>query len=106
MYRHFEYQNGANPYITFTDKRFFEMLLRYDVEQKGRSMFYVYGPRDHAMTTYRQKKHVLRDFAIGWQYNYANMGYSYSDLAEWAAFFTEYGRKYGLLSEFRENAII
>lgn len=49
---------------------------------------------------------LSRAIAQQWQADFANFNYSYSELAEWQNFFEEYGKKYGLIKEFKENAII
>jgi hypothetical protein len=53
---------------------------------------------------YSEKKEILADFARELQTN--NMFDSFGNIAAWGAFFEEYGRKYGLLREFRANGII
>lgn len=55
--------------------------------------------------TYADKKAFLRDLAI--QYSWFDCdGLSYGELAEINAFFERNGKRYGLLEEFRENAIV
>jgi hypothetical protein len=48
-----------------------------------------------------------RQHAIDWQ-NWASdeQNLSYSELAEWQAYFTILARKFDLVDEFKENAII
>ena len=55
---------------------------------------------------YSHKKTALRNFAIEWQRSQATLSTSYEELALWSGFFEKYGKKYGLLGEFRENGII
>ena len=64
--------------------------------------------------TYQEKKEQARQKAINfksemsaekWDYTLEN-GYSYYELIDWQNFFTNLGKKYGLLKEFRENGII
>ena len=57
------------------------------------------------MSTYQEMKEKARNEAIDWQYNAANENYSYGELAAWYAHFERLGRRYGLLTEFRENGI-
>ena len=108
MWVHFEYWNGSNPYITKTSKALFDMFLKYYTTQTGNNSFYISGLREWNghRKPYEGKKEVLRAVAIDWQADFTNRNYSYSELAEWQGFFEEYGRKFGLLREFRENAII
>ena len=54
--------------------------------------------------TYAERQQDLREKAIFWQA--AEYDWSYSELADWNEYFRENGKRYGLLQEFRENAII
>ena len=54
--------------------------------------------------TYAERKQDLREKAIFWQT--VEYDYSYGELALWNDYFRENGKRYGLLQEFRENAII
>lgn len=56
--------------------------------------------------TYQELKEAARQEAIDWQEWMAEQNLSYGELAEYAARFEATGRRYGLLREFRENAII
>lgn len=100
MYNHFEFMEG-NPYITMNNQALFKMICKYHLRFVGDECFYVEGLRKKA-----PKKDILRDFAIEWQLDFANRNYSYGELLEWQGFFEEYGRKYGLLREFKENCTI
>lgn len=55
--------------------------------------------------TYEQLKEEARQEAIDWQLNFSNHNYSYGDLAYYGDHFYKLGKRYGLLKEFRENAI-
>ncbi len=55
--------------------------------------------------TYTDKKAGVRQEAIGWQTSFQDKNYSYGELLEFQSRFEQLGRKYGLLKEFRENAI-
>lgn len=59
-----------------------------------------------AQRYYRRRKNALRVEAIEWQMNFENQVYSWGDIADWGDYFYTYGKRYGLLREFRENAII
>lgn len=54
---------------------------------------------------YSDCKNYIRALAIEWQYEFAESNYSYFDLAKCHEIFMKYGRRYGLLREFRENGI-
>ena len=56
--------------------------------------------------TYQQLKAEAREKAIDWQSTWYDTNYSYGELAAWQEFFERLGRRFGLLQEFRENAII
>lgn len=55
--------------------------------------------------TYEERKGCLRDLAIDYSHNFASLGWSYGELAEICDWFYRNGKRYGLLKEFRENAI-
>lgn len=59
--------------------------------------------------SYQERKESLRDLAIDFQYNNdgeTDVQLCMGELAAAERFFEREGRKYGLLREFRENAII
>lgn len=58
------------------------------------------------MKTYGEKKEAARNQAINWQASFEQHNYSYGELANWAEHFTRLGKRFGLLTEFRENGII
>lgn len=105
MYIHFRYKNGSNPYITKTNEYFFKMICKYHLERDFDTGFTVIEKREPYKKTYKALQAILRDFAIQWQYDFPRFAYSWSELNEWDSFFTEYGKKYGLLREFHENGI-
>ena len=103
MYRQFTFKQG-NPYVTMTDEEFFRMICKYEVEQVGKTTFEVLNERKPART-YAEKKAILREFAIDWQLNFVGWDYGWGNIYEYEDFFRLYGGRYGLLREFRENAI-
>lgn len=58
------------------------------------------------MSKYAEKKEQIRQEAIDWQNDFCNHNYSYGELAFYSDYFEKLGRRYGLIKEFRENAII
>lgn len=56
--------------------------------------------------TYEEMKEASRSEAIEWQMNFENYNYSYGEIAYFQNYFERLGKRYGLLKEFRENAII
>lgn len=57
-------------------------------------------------TNYKQRKERARREAIDWQLQTAGQPMTWSEAADWAAHFEALARRYGLILEFRENAII
>lgn len=58
------------------------------------------------MTNYEKRKASAREKAIDWQNDFTNHNYSYGELAAAGEKFTKLAKRYGLVREFRENAII
>jgi hypothetical protein len=104
MWIHIDFASGGNPYIVWTEEKFFDIVLKYELEQIGERMFVAHN-KAKVRRNYFEKKLVLRDFAIYWQRKFEDMKYSYEDLMMYQDFFTNYGKKLGLLTEFRENCI-
>ena len=57
------------------------------------------------MSNYQKQKEKARNEAINWQSAIGNHNYSYGELAVFGNYFEKMGRRYGLLTEFRENGI-
>ena len=57
------------------------------------------------MKTYAERKAEVRAEAIEWQADFGNHDYSWGEVADWTNYFETMGRRYGLLTEFRENGI-
>ena len=55
--------------------------------------------------TYQERKEAARQIAITWQYEAGQKNYSYFELATFGNYFHTLGIRFGLLREFRENAI-
>jgi len=106
MWIHFRYWNGSNPYITKTNRYFFKMICKYYLTRDYDLGYMVEAEREPYKKTYKAVREILREFAQNWQNDFPRSSYSWHDLADWGAFFEEYGKKYGLLREFRENGII
>ena len=58
------------------------------------------------MNKYRKLKEAARNRAIRYQISISGKNTSYYELLEAQAYFEKIGRRYGLLNEFRENAIL
>ena len=57
------------------------------------------------MSRYQRGKERARRKAMDWDADVATRPMSYGELAIWQEHFERLGRRYGLLREFRENAI-
>lgn len=104
-YFHFYFCNGSNPYIAITCKKAFEMLTSYFYEQTGEKEFTLYETT-FKPTCYHEKKLAARTIAINFQADFNRFNYSYSELFDYQTFFEYLGKKYGLLTEYRENGIL
>lgn len=57
------------------------------------------------MNNYQKNKARIEEEAREWQLDFSNHNYSWGELAEWGDYFYKMGKRYGLLTEFRENGI-
>ena len=57
------------------------------------------------MSTYQEKKKKAREKASEWQERLVEQSISYGELVIAQSVFEQLGRRYGLLTEFRENGI-
>lgn len=57
------------------------------------------------MNYYQKRKESARQEAIDWQLENSDYPYSYEGLSIIGNYFYKLGKRYGLLREFRENAI-
>ena len=105
MWVHFEFTNGSRPYIATTNDSIKWMLNHYDCEQIGDMFFRVYGERPKKCKTYRDWKSFFHELAIKWQSSWENIDYDEYRFIGWQEFFYNFGKKYGLLQEFKENGI-
>ena len=58
------------------------------------------------MTLYQQAKATARNRAQEWQADFCKHNYSYAEIAAFQEMFYRLGKRYGLLTEYRENGII
>lgn len=57
------------------------------------------------MNNYQKRKQNARQQAIDWQSEASEQRLSYTELAEIGNHFNKLGKRFGLIREFRENAI-
>lgn len=109
MYTAFIFKNDYNgskeTYICKTSTQLYKMLKKYDVENIGENTYKINGIRDKKPESYNEIKNIIRGFAIEWSLNFCEYNYSYGELFYYQDFFETYGKRYGLLTEFKENAI-
>jgi hypothetical protein len=58
------------------------------------------------MNNYQIKKEEARQMAIDWQLEFYKDDHYMSECAYWGNYFLKLAKRYGLVKEFRENAII
>lgn len=58
------------------------------------------------MTRYEKGKEAARQYAINWQSWASTVSMTYDQLFMWQSIFERIAKKWGLLTEFRENGII
>lgn len=56
-------------------------------------------------SNYNERRADVREKAITWQQCLSEQNISYGELSSWQSYFEEQGKRYGLLTEFRENGI-
>lgn len=105
MYIRFKYNNGSNPYIATKHNTLFDMIYKYNLHEESENVFRVLNEREKYPKTYANKRYILQEFALMWLDWFCDCRYSRESLAQWGAFFEEYGKKYGLLREFRANGL-
>ena len=91
FYIYFKNSNGYRCFCQDTFSPLIENINVLDLSVKGSS--------------YNERKNNLIELAKEYQYNWASLSWSYGELIEIQDFFNKNGKKYGLLKEFRENAI-
>ena len=98
--------------IIYQDNKEIDGGIYQDISYKtaaaeiGENNILFYIPLTVSGKTYQERKNDLRDKAIEYQQTWYDFcGFSYGEIGDIQAFFENNGRKYGLLNEFRENAI-
>jgi len=66
----------------------------------------VLTPDDMRTNDYARRKEQAREQAKEWQRRFSDGSHSWAELSERANYFERLARRYGLLTEFRENGII
>lgn len=106
MLVYFEFEDGSNPYVSKTIEETWHILCKYEHERTGAMSFRLYDEVKHNFPIRREdKKAILQQIAQEWQNKWPEYRTDFEYDNYWAAFFGKYGKRYGLLREFRENAI-
>lgn len=100
--------NAVDRLIIENHNELFNMIVKYRIQMIDTDNFIFTNPTEAYFNkqNYSYYKNALREFAKEWQYNILNTDVSYGDMLSWFTFFNKYGKRYGLLREFRENGII
>lgn len=102
---YYQFENSKVKHEVKSTKELFELLTTHDYEQIESNEIIVYERLFSKPGTYQEKKAALQNIAIQWQHDFIEFDYSWGDLVDWDDLFYEYGKRYGLLTEFKENGI-
>lgn len=98
--------------IIYQDNKEIDGGIYQDISYKtaaaeiGDNNILLYIPLTVSGKTYLDRKNDLRNKAIEWSNNQGNYTrWSYGELATIQDFFEKFGRRYGLLTDFKENCI-
>lgn len=91
FYIYYKNNGGYKQFFEDTFSPMLENIEVLDLKVKG--------------NTYAERKDYLEQLAIDYQTRFASLCWSYGELAEIYSFFEKNGKRYGLLKEFKENAI-
>ena len=87
----------------YNDISYNDLVNVYEIPEKN-ILYYI--PLTVSGNTYQARKQDLYNKAVEWSNNLGEYpNWSYGELADISDFFYTNGRRYGLLTEFRENAI-
>jgi len=79
---------------------------KYICEKQDNEPFTVYHVTQKKFCPYLFKKEEIKQQAQEWQHNFENYCNDWLDVATWAEHWRKLGKRYGLLTEFKENGII
>ncbi len=106
-----DFSNCSNGYVGRSVGTLYRWLRGYDlapvecVTGGGWVLFFKATPRRRRLRTYAEMQDAARNLAIDWQDAATEWHMSYATCAAWCELFTDLGRRYGLMREFRENGI-
>lgn len=124
MFLHITFTDGSNPWVRFdiskedvlkdlrSWKRHYVVVDKY--KTIGGDIMVTVRPktceeegtmRKANKEYYGRIKQRIREEAIEWQADFPNHNYSWGEIAYFEDYFRRQGKRYGLLTEFRENCI-
>lgn len=104
MLYHFEFLSGGNPYISLNDNNFMMMFRKYNIETIKPGFYMVHGLNKDK--SYNAMKEKTRRLAIEYQTAFSEVAMSLYEMQHFQNVFETLGSRYGLIREFRENAIV
>jgi len=104
-------------YYELEGKKHFDIYFYSNYEESGYKLWFeeTFSPNTKNIKildfkihgkNYQERKNSLEELAKDWENNFAFLSWTYRELAEIQDYFYKNGKKYGLLQEFKENAII
>lgn len=100
------YQEQDNRGVMYYGGIYTDITREQAAAEVGENNIVCYIPLAVLGRSYQERKNDLREKAIEYQNSWYDFcGFSYGELAIISDFFEKFGRRYGLLKEFRENAI-
>lgn len=101
---YFNLPNGEFLKVS-NNREVFNLLKSHAYKQVDTLEFNIIGDIKPPKSTYKNNKNALEEIAIIYSYRNSEFNSSYGELLVIESFFRELGAQYGLLTEFRENAI-
>ena len=104
---HFKFTNGSNPYILTNESILFKWFYNYVLELNkiDEGAIFVTATETTSRKTYQQAKANARLFAIDTQNIISESNFSYGEIADISDTLHAFGRRFGLVREFKENCI-
>lgn len=100
------YQEQDNTGVMYYGGIYTDITREQAAAEVGEDNIVCYIPLAVSGRSYQERKNDLEEKAKEYQSSWFDFcGFSYGELAIISDFFEKFGRRYGLLSEFRENCI-
>lgn len=102
---YYQFEGSKVKHEVESNKELFDLLATHDYRQVDADEIIVCERLFRKPGTYQEKKAALHEIAVIWQSDFPELVYGWGDALDWGDFFYEMGKKYGLLTEFKENGI-